>query len=200
MSPDELPDLEAETIACQQVLQDDLSVFSIQWVVIPRAFDALPSDVLLDLYLRYIERCTLKVIRSVRTADGVEFRLLRSSHALIRFSEPRRVEIGAGERTVLQIAGGMLVQQKQCDRGQLEFIVEGTSAGSRLTLKLSDYCPLLLGGNKPSLWRKWLYRFTQAYIHKVVIVRFLAMIYRNITGRPVKKGVVNIVVRQGTAT
>ncbi|GFO57585.1 hypothetical protein GMSM_45920 [Geomonas sp. Red276] len=67
-------------------------------------------------------------------------------------------------------------------------------------MKLSDYCPLLLGSNKPSLWRKWLYRFTQAYIHKIVTVRFLAMVYRSTTGKGVRKGVVNIVVRQGKAT
>lgn len=201
MSPDKLPDVEAEIIVCQQVLEDDHSVFSIQWVVIPREFHyASSSAELLDLYLRYIEKCTVRIIRSVRTGDGVEFRLMKSSRALIKFCQPQHIQIGDGERTILHIAGGLLVQQKQCDRGQLEFMIDKTSGGSRLTLKLSDYCPLLLGGNKPSLWRKWLYRFTQAFIHKIVIVRFLAMVYRSVTGKPVRKGVVNIVVRRGIAT
>jgi len=201
MTPDKLPEVEAEIIACQQVLEDDHSVFSIQWVVIPREFHySLSSAELLEWYLRYIQKYTLNVIRSVQTADGIEFRLMRSSRALMRFCQPQHIQVGDGEITVLHIAGGMLVQQKQCDRGQLEFIVEKTSAGSRVTLKVSDYCPLLLGSNNPSLWRKWLYRFTQACLHKIVTVRFLAMVYWRVTGKPVKKGVVKIVVRQGTAT
>ncbi|HJV65691.1 MAG TPA: hypothetical protein VJ550_08160 [Geomonas sp.] len=93
-----------------------------------------------------------------------------------------------------------MVQQKECERGKLEFIVEETPLGTRVTLKLSDYCPLLLGGSKPSVWRKWLYRFTQAYIHKITTVRFLAGVYQSITGKPVKKGVVTTVVRQGIRT
>lgn len=201
MSPDKLPDVEAEIIACQQILEEDHSVFSIQWVVIPREYRyALSSAVLLDWYLSYIEKFTLKIIRSVRTADGVEFRLMQSSRVLIKFNRPRQIEIGDGERTILNIAGGLLVQPKQCERGQLEFIVENAAAGTSVTLKLSDYCPLLLGGDKPSLWRKWLYRFTQAYIHKIVTVRFLAMVYRSVTGKPVRKGVVNMVVRKGRTT
>jgi hypothetical protein len=200
MSPDKLPDLEAEIIACQQVLEDDHSVFSIQWLVIPRQFPHPSSAELLALYLRYLEKCTLKIVRPVQTGEGVEFRLMKSSRALIKFCQPQHVTTDNGERTVLHIAGGLLVQQDQCERGKLEFIVEQTSAGSRLTLKLSDYCPLLLGSTQPSLWRKWLYRFTQAYIHKIVTVRFLSMVYRRITGKGVRKGVVNMVVRQGIAT
>lgn len=201
MSPDKLPDVEAEIIACQQILEEDHSVFSIQWVVIPpENHHALSSAELLDLYLRYIEKCTVNIIRPLRTADGVEFRLMKTSRALIKFNQPEHVETGDGERTILNISGGFLVQQKQCDRGQLEFIIEKTAAGTSVTLKLSDYCPLLLGGDQPSLLRKWLYRFTQAYIHKIVTVRFLAMVYRSVTGKPVRKGLVNIVVRKGIAT
>ena len=33
MSPDKLPDIDAEKIACQQILEADHSVFSIQWIV-----------------------------------------------------------------------------------------------------------------------------------------------------------------------
>ena len=201
MSPDRLPEIDADKIACQQVLAADHSVFSIQWVVIPGVSPrTIPSASLLERYLRYIRHCTAGIIRPVQTTAGVEFRLLASSLVLLQFLPPRHTPGPAGERTILRISGGLLVDRQECDRGQLEFIVEETTAGSRLTLKLADYCPLLLGSREPSRWRKWLYRFTQAYIHKVVTINFLARVYRSITGKPVRRGVVTIAVRKGVAT
>jgi hypothetical protein len=79
-------------------------------------------------------------------------------------------------------------------------MIETVDSGSRVTVKLSDFCPLILGSNRPSLWRKWLYRLTQAYIHKIVTIRFLAMVYRKVTGEKVQKGVVRLAVRQGINT
>lgn len=201
MIPDKLPDIDAEKIASQQILEADHSVFSIQWIVISEVSpQTISSDALLQRYLRYIRHCTMGIIRPVQSADGIEFRLAGSSLALFQFLPPRQIHESGGERIILCISGGLLVQQQECDRGQLEFISEKTAAGSRLTLKLSDYCPLLLGGREPSRWRKWLYRCTQAYLHKAVTVRFLAMVYRSVTGKPVRCGVVNMVVRQGSAT
>ena len=78
--------------------------------------------------------------------------------------------------------------------------MESIESGCRVALKLSDFCPLLLGSRQPSLWRKWLYRLTQAYIHKAVTIRFLAMIYRKITGEKLNKGVVKIAIRKGKDT
>ncbi|MCM0084530.1 hypothetical protein L4X63_23430 [Geomonas sp. Red32] len=201
MSPDRLPEIDPDTIACQQILEADHSVFSIQWVVIPGGSSRpFSSANLLESYLRYIQRFTAGVIRPVQTAEGVEFRLLASSWALIQFLPPRHTPGAAGDRITMSISGGLLVDKQECDRGQLDFIVEETAAGSRLTLKLADYCPLLLGSRQPSRWRKWLYRFTQAYIHKVVTIKFLAMVYRRITGKKVRRGVVNMVVRKGITT
>ncbi len=201
MSPDKLPEIDGDKIACQQILAADHSVFSIQWVVIPGLSPRTLSSVgLLERYLHHIQHCTAGIIRPVQTSAGVEFRLLASSLTLIQFSPPRNTLEAAEDRTILSISGGLLVDKQECDRGQLEFIVEETAAGSRLTLKLADYCPLLLGSRQPSVWRKWLYRFTQAYIHKMVTVNFLAMVYRSITGKPIRRGVINIVVRKGKAT
>jgi hypothetical protein len=165
----------------------------------------LPADVsgsitsadLLNLYLEYVERFTLGIVRAGRSADGLEFRLGRRGAVLISFAVPQ-FEKGEGtERTVLQITGGLLVQPLECDRGQLEFRVDKLPAGNRLTLQLADYCPLLLGRNRPSLLRKWLYRLTQAYIHKVVTIRFLRMVYQRLTGRKLLAGAVAIAVRKG---
>ena len=201
MTPDRLPEIDADKIACQQILEADRSVFSIQWVVIPGVSPrALSSARLLERYLRHIRHCTAGIVRPVQTPAGVEFRLLASSVALLQFLPPRHTPGAAGDRTILSISGGLLVDKQECDRGQLEFIVEETAAGSRLTLKLADYCPLLLGSSPPSLWRKRLYRFTQAYMHRIVTVNFLAAVYRSITGKSVRRGVVNIVVRKGETT
>lgn len=185
-------------IACQQVLEGDESVFSIQWVVLPAA-DAsdLTTERLLEFYLAWIRRFTLTLVRPAITMTGIEFRLFGSLLPLLTFTLPRHEQTPHGERAVLQITGGVLVQPRQCDRGELELRVERVAAGVKLTLQLSDYCPLLLGSPRPSRWRKWLYRLTQAYIHKVVTVRFLARIYRQVEG--VKPGirVVRVVLREG---
>lgn len=201
MRRDKLPEIDAEQIACQQILEADHSVFSIQWIVIPGALpQSFSSATLLELYLNYIKRCTAGIIRPVQTAAGVEFRLLAGPLSLMQFLPPRQSRAANLEGTILNIAGGLLVDKHECDRGQLEFIVEQTITGNRLTLKLSDYCPLLLGSRHPSRWRKWLYRFTQAYIHKIVTVNFLARVYRQCTGKRLNRGVVHMVVRTGAAT
>lgn len=201
MSPDKIPEIDTDRIACQQILAQDHSVFSIQWVVIPQGVPAgLTADSLLRLYLDYIGRFTLGLIRPVESAAGIELRLGGSTLAIIKFSPPYSEKTATGEKTSLRISGGLLVQPKECDRGQLDFMIESLPPGSRVTLKLSDFCPLILGSSRPSLWRKWLYRLTQAYLHKTVTIRFLAMVYRQVTGTRLKKDVVRIVVRKGNPT
>lgn len=188
-------------IACQQVLAEDHSVFSIQWVVLPATVPAqVTAAALLQDYLDYIRRFTLGIVRPVMGGDGLEFRLGSSSIPLIQFNSPKH-EVGeGGSRTTLHICGGVLVQPGECDRGELEFIVERVADGTRITLQLSDFCPLLLGSRRPSPWRKWLYRLTQAYIHKVVTIRFLAMIYCRLSGSRPKTRVVKVVLRTGEET
>ena len=187
-----------ERVACQQILAEDHSVFSVQRLMLPEAVsDSISSAGLLRFYLDYVARFTLGIIRVAESAGGIEFSLAAGGLVLIRFAAPLHELAGDTEKTILQISGGFLVQPRECDRGQLEFIVEKRSAGSRLTLQLADYCPLLLGSSNPSLLRKWLYRLTQAYIHKVVTVRFLRMVYRQLTGRKPPDKTVMIVVRKG---
>ncbi|TWJ32491.1 hypothetical protein [Geobacter argillaceus] len=185
-------------IACQQILEHDSSVFSIQWMTLPSDHvHGIDPPFLFSRYLKYIRRFTLSLIRPQLSADGVEFRLMGMNVVLLRFRGPVNRE-GAGERSLtLSIDGGLLVQPKQCDRGELAFMVTDTAAGLRVTLQLSGYCPLLLGDQRPALWRKWLYRLTQAYIHKVVTVRFLARIYRELAGPGVKTKVVKVLLREG---
>lgn len=201
MNPDSLPETDNHRVACQQILEEDHSVFSIQWITLPPGKDhGLTPERLLQLYLDYIRSFTLGIIRTFENDNGIELRPAGSSAAIIRFSPPLPGNTAAGEKTTLRISGGLLVQPKECDRGQLEFFVESVESGCRVALKLSGFCPLLLGSRQPSLWRKWLYRLTQAYIHKAVTIRFLAMVYRNTTGEELKRGVVWLAVRKGKDT
>jgi hypothetical protein len=201
MENDTIPEIDNNKIACQQILEEDHSVFSLQMVVIPTGnYTELTSVELLRLYLDYIQRVTFGLIRPRETPEGIQFSLAGTKLALIEFLPPQTEKSGETQKTTICICGGFLVQPQECDRGQLDFIIETVPAGRRIILKLSDYCPLLLGNNRPSLWRKLLYRLTQAYIHKVVTVRFIAMTYLKITGRRPSSEVISVAVRHGKNT
>jgi hypothetical protein len=187
----------AGQVACQQILAADQSVFSVQRVLLPAAAGGIDSAELLRLYLGHVERVTGWLVRVVELADGVEFRLTGHGPVLLRFARPERLRENAVDITRLRIAGGLLVQPRECDRGQLSFMVEPTDRGLLLTTQLADYCPLLLGSRRPSILHKWLYRLTQAYIHKAVTVRFLRLVYRQLTGRRLGRGTVAIALRAG---
>jgi hypothetical protein len=185
-------------IACQQVLTDDSAVFSIQWVDLPADTDRVPdSDGLLHLYLGYLRRVTLSLVRPTVTTDGLDFRLAGSDLTLLKFTPTARRESGDGSTTSLLIAGGLLVQQGECDRGRLDLQVSRHDSGIRIALELSDYCPLLLGGRSPSPWRRCLYRLSQSLIHRLVTVRFLAMVHNRLTGRQGRIDVVHVELRPG---
>ena len=183
-----------QEIACQQVLVEDSSVFSIQWSVFPAHIAAgLSPYNLLERYLCYIRRTTLAIIQPRFTDTGVEFRLLGSSVSLISFLPPEEGQ----EASVLRICGGLLVQPRQCDRGELRFGVETSPDGVRVSLQLSDFCPLILGSSSPSTLRRWLYQFTQAAIHRLVTVRFLVLLYRDLAGSSSRIRIVPVTVREG---
>lgn len=177
---------------------EDSSVFSVQWMTLPRDVAAgMTPERLFHRYLASIRRFTLTLIRPLVTAEGVEFRFAGTGASLISFTSPVRSGDGREESLSLAICGGLLVQLDQCDRGELSFTVGDEGEGVRLTLRLSDYCPLLLGSSSPSAVRKWLYRFTQAYLHRVVTVRFLARIYTELAGTKGCVRVLRVRVREG---
>jgi hypothetical protein len=185
---------ENQEIACQQVLVEDSSVFSIQWSTFPAQIaGALTPRHLLERYLSYIRRATLSVIRPAESSTGIEFRLMGSRLSLISFLPPVEEE----QSETLRICGGLLVQPQQCHRGELRFSVEPKSDGIKATLQLSDYCPLILGSPAPSPLRRWLYRLTQAAIHRLVTIRFLTLLYRDLAGTSAPVHVVEVDVRTG---
>lgn len=183
-------------IACQQVMSEDASVFSIQWTDLPVVLaDKLSAKELLDRYLGYIKKNTLTLIRPMVLESGIEFRLVGTRVSLISFLPPE----DAKEFTTMRICGGFLVQPRQCDRGELRFGVEQLPGKVRVSLQLSDFCPLILGGRSPSLVRFWLYRLTQAAIHRLVTVSFLSRLYRELVGPSAGVRIVKVAVRTGRA-
>jgi hypothetical protein len=186
-------------IACQQILLPDASVFSVQWVDLPlQARFEVGARLLLEEYFVVIRRCTLGLVRPVESADGVHFRVLSTRFALLSF-EPARFEAGGELEAVhLCIAGGFLVQAGECGRGMFSLLAQRRPEGVRVTVELSDYCPLLLGSSTPSKLRKLFYGLTQSYFHKVVTVRYLSHLYRFLTGTKQRARVKKVQVRQGT--
>lgn len=192
-----MPTRQPQQIACQQVLQEDNSVFSIQWIDLsPELAADLTPTRLLELYLAAIRRMTCGLIRPIETAEGVAFRLL-GIFPLLCFLPPEPENAGLA----LRICGGLLVQKAQCDRGELLFQCEQLPDNLiRASLRLSDYCPLLLGSPRPSIIRRWLYRQTQAALHRLVTIRFLALLYRELGGSAGSVVTVQVQVREGKRT
>jgi hypothetical protein len=192
-----MPILQPQQIACQQVLVEDNSVFSIQWTDLPSELAAdLTPEALLGHYLAAIRRMTGGLIQPVQTTENVSFNLFGRLPLLCFLPpEPER------DWLALRICGGLLVQRDQCDRGELAFNCSALDSGQiRVTLRLSDYCPLLLGSPNPSAVRRWLYRLTQATLHRLVMVRFLAQLYRCLGGTAAKVTTVQVAVREGLPT
>jgi hypothetical protein len=181
-------------IACQQVMVDDASVFSVQSTDLPKAMAAeLSAAELLLRYLGYVRKFTLTLIRPVALESGIEFRLIGTRQSLISFLPPEY----ADDFATLRICGGFLVQPRQCDRGELLFGVEHLPERTHISLQLNDFCPLILGSRSPSLLRFWLYRFTQAAIHRLVTIRFFSLLCHELAGPAAGVRVVNVVVRAG---
>jgi hypothetical protein len=188
------PESSHQEIACQQVLIEDSSVFSVQWTVLSVSIAGTLSPLyVMQRYLAYIRTCTLSLIRPVELETGIEFRLLASSWSLINFYPP----LVTTDSSTLCICGGLLVQPRQCDRGEFRFSVDRVPDGVRVALQLSEFCPLILGSSSPSLIRFWLYRLTQAAIHQLVTVRFLKLLYRELTGSSAAVKLVKVAIRVG---
>jgi hypothetical protein len=183
-----------QEIACQQVLVEDSSVFSIQWSVFPATLAAqLSPEMLLDRYLAYIRTCTATIIRPHCSTSGIQLRLLGSRWSLISFQSP----VEEQHAVVLRICGGMLVQPDHSERGELRFGIKDVPDGIRVSLELSGYCPLILGSPSPSPFRRLLYRLSQAAVHRLVTIRFLTLIYRELAGPAARVRVVCVKVRDG---
>lgn len=190
-----------QEIACQQVLVEDNSVFSIQWTDLPPAISAgITPSALLERYLVEISALTGHLVTPLQTSGGIDFNLM-GRWPLLQFLPPHETCDATHTALTIRICGGLLVQPQQCDRGELTFACTPLDTGNlRITVRLADYCPLLLGSARPSWIRRQLYRFTQAAIHRLVTVRFLARLYRQLAGNAVCIRTVQVRIREGERT
>lgn len=173
---------------------EDYSVFSVQWADLPSTIAGTFSpEELLCRYLDYIKRCTLTLIRPVTLERGIEFRLIGTDISLVSFLPP----VYSDGFAILPISGGILVQSRQQNRGELRFGVEPSPASIRVSLQLTDFHPLLLGRRSPSPLRFRLYSLTQGALHRLVTVRFLFLLYRGLAGTSAGMRIVNVAVRSG---
>ena len=185
-------------IACQQVLAEDGSVFSIQWTVMPERHAAmLTPNFLLERYQAYLRHVTLTLVRPLQTGEGLAFRLLTTNVALLTFAPPAFSTESGIHAVTLRICEGHFVQAACCNRGKFSFMAESVNGGVKISVQLSEYYPRLLGSRSPSLSRKWFYRLTQAWIHKIVTVRFLKDLYRELEEEGACFRVVKVCVRKG---
>ena len=185
-------------ISCQQILLPDASVYSVQWIDLPAsaAWQASPAF-LLARYFKVVRRLTLGVVSPVMTAESVQFRVAGTRLALLAFCAPRFETVESAGAVHLGISGGILVQPGECDCGMFSILAAPGEGGVRVTVRLSDYCPLLLGSRNPSRLRRLCYGLTQSFFHKVVTVRYLASLYRELTGAKPHVAVKKVQVRQG---
>ena len=176
----------------------DGSVFSIQWMVMPQRHAAtLTPHFLLERYQAYLRHVTLSLVRPRQTGEGIAFRFLSTKLALLTFAPPAVSSEQGIHALTLRICEGHFVQAACCNRGKFAFMAESVNEGVKITVQLSEYFPRLLGSRAPSWPRKWLYRLTQAWVHKFVTVRFLARLYRDLEGEAPRIRVVKASVRQG---
>jgi len=190
-----------QEIACQQVLLQDASVYSVQWLVIPdRSGGTLTAQALLESYLKLIGEWTCSLIRPAASAEGIEFRLLGTSLVLLGFDPPEYLSGPETEAVRLRINGGVLVQERGNGRGMFSLSSRREAGGLRIEVLLSDYCAQLLGSARPSPARRLLYRMTQAWIHKAVTVSYLTRWCRELTGEPPRVRVKKVQVREGRNT
>jgi hypothetical protein len=168
-------------IASREIIGDDHSVYSRQWLEFASPDPGvLTPAFLVEKYLAFVRKCTLSLVRPLRSGGETVFSLFGISVPLLIFSGPEFSETAHSHTATLRIDGGLLVQRNECGKGMLSFIIEDLADGVLIAVEVCDYCPLLLGGPRSSKLRKCFYRCSQALIHKVITSRFLRHLYRQI--------------------
>jgi hypothetical protein len=188
----------AGEIACQQVLLQDGSIYSVQWLVVPeRSAHLVSAEFLLQRYLQHVRTFTLSLVRPVINEAGVQFLLIGTSLAFLSFAPPDFTHGPQGEAVHLRNIGGLLVQGRASGGGVLSFLIEREGDGLRITMQLLYSRPLLLGSGNPSALRRLFFSLTQGHLHRVITVRYLTKVYRELTGDKVRLRVRQVRVREG---
>ncbi|UFS68584.1 hypothetical protein LPW11_11715 [Geomonas sp. RF6] len=185
-------------VYCQQVLQPEGTVFSVQWVDVPKPVAAgVDARSVMERYFAFIRTMTFAVVRpTVAKSGGVEFRFLSSSLSLLTFAPPRYECERKRTAVHLDMVGGKLVQSP-CGRGLFSMFTEEMEDSVKVTVRLDGFRPALLGCATPTLPRRLLYRLTQASVHKWATIAFLMRFYREVTGVKVHPEVKPVQLREG---
>jgi hypothetical protein len=189
--------VDVKEIACQQNLTQDGSVYSVQWMVLHSHARLVTAELLLARYLKLVRECTLSLVRPAVHPDGIEFRLLTSSLAFLRFAAPEFLHGEKIETVRLRTVGGLLVRAGEPGPGRFSFSAQHEADGVRITVQLLYCRPLLLGSATPSSLRRFLFSMTQGRIHKAITIRFLADLYRELTGSKARIRVRQVRVGEG---
>ena len=185
-------------VSCQQVLLQDGTVYSLQWLVIPARFAGpLTAHLLLERYRKLVRDYTFSLVRPVLDAGGVQFRLVGTTLAFLSFAPPEYLSGEQSEAVQLRTKGGLLVRAGEPGRGIFSFSVEREVPGVRVTVQLFYCRPLLLGRGRPSLLRRSLFSLTQGRIHKSIMLRFLSDLCRDLTGEKATMRVRKVQVKEG---
>jgi len=187
-------------VLCQQVLQPDGTVFSVQSLDLPKAMaTAVDARSVMDRYFAFIRSHTLGFVRPTTTAaGGVEFRLLSFRLSLLSFSPPRYQCNRNGTAASLDLSGGVLMQGP-CASGVFSLVTEEVGENIRVTVQLDRFRPALMGcDTPPTAPRRFLYRLTQASVHKRATIAFLMRFYREFSGVKARSEVKEVRLREGT--
>ena len=179
-------------------MQRDGSVYSIQWLIIPERYaETVTALFLLERYLRLVRTFTLSLVRPVLNAEGIQFRLVGTSLAFLRFAPPEYVCGPQSEAVLLRTIGGLMVRAGEPGKGRFSFLAAQEEGGLRITVQLIYSRPLLLGSGSPSPLRRLFFSITQGQFHKAITIRFLASLYRELTGEKARLRVKKVQVREG---
>lgn len=186
-------------VYCQQVLQPDGTVFSVQWLDVPKEVGGgIDGHSVMERYFAFIRSHTFGVVRpTVAEQGGIEFRFLWSALSFLTFAPPRYECAGGRTAVHLDMVGGKLVQSP-CGRGLFSLYTEEMGDEVRVTVRLDHFRPALLGCTTPTAPRRLLYRFTQALVHKRATVAFLMCFYREVSGVKAHSKVVGVQLREGS--
>jgi hypothetical protein len=190
--------VEVQEIAYQQILLEDGSVFSVQWLEVPGCFAQLISaSLLLERYLKHVRDCTWSLVRPVINEEGIQFRLVGTSLAFLSFAPPEYHVTGENQAVHLRNVGGLLVKGRQPAGGVLSLLTHREEGRLRVTLQLLYSRPLLLGSGTPSRLRRLFFSMTQGYLHRILTICYLKRLYRDLTGDEARFRVRGVRVREG---
>lgn len=153
-------------------------VLSVQQLSFPAGHHiSITPTFVLESYMKHVQRITLHLVQPRLCSGGLGFFILFTSIPLIRFSSPR--ETGPTSLTLPIIGGALVVRGKQ---GEFAFKVERVENRPTIEIHLDRFHPAILGEGRSRL-RKFLYRYSQALIHRHVTVLFLQHLFHELEGK-----------------